>query len=170
MLPTRTTGLIRVLIRDEGEFAANGTFKNPLGSSLGEYSSISVGGVTYYITYHYNAATEQFDTGNDVALVSTYFSVPQMKFHDPGADATRVVTALVVGTQYQLSDNVSQQGWTQGSTWASGNPTFSYGLEKRLASRVRQHDHFRPGDVLRNRRHVYDFGHGDGNWLCRPDP
>ena len=129
LVTNKTTGLIRVLIRDEGEFAANGTFKNPLGSSLGEYSSISVGGVTYYITYHYNAATEQFDTGNDVALVSTYFSVPQMKFHDPGADATRVVTALVVGTQYQLSDNVSQQGWTQGSTWASGNPTFSYGLE-----------------------------------------
>ena len=125
LVTNKTTGLIRVLIRDEGEFAANGTFKNPLGSSLGEYSSISVGGVTYYITYHYNAATEQFDTGNDVALVSTYFSVPQMKFHDPGAEATRVTNDLKVGTQYQLSDNTSQQG----STWANGNPTFSYAIE-----------------------------------------
>ena len=69
--PTDPSGVLRVLIRNEGGNAVSGTF-----SDLSEGDTISVDGVTYWITYHYDAATGQFDDGgHDVALVSTLFNV-----------------------------------------------------------------------------------------------
>jgi hypothetical protein len=69
---TNTTyGILRVLIQNDGTGPVIGTF-----NGLPEGSPITVGDETYYITYHYNAETGQFGSGNDVAIYSSYFAVP----------------------------------------------------------------------------------------------
>ena len=55
-------GDVIVLIRNDGTDAVTGTFAN-----LPENAQVIAGGVTYQITYTYNADTGAFGTGNDVA-------------------------------------------------------------------------------------------------------
>ena len=63
-------GVIRVLVKNDGTDAVSGTF-----NGLSEGSQLTVGGVTYFITYKYNAEAGTFDNGNDVALCSSLVSV-----------------------------------------------------------------------------------------------
>jgi hypothetical protein len=57
-------GDVLVLIKNDGIDAVTGTFQG-----LPEGSTVTVGGVTYQITYKYNAEAGTFGNGNDVALV-----------------------------------------------------------------------------------------------------
>jgi hypothetical protein len=93
-----------------------------------------VDGVTYRITYQYNAEAGTFGDGNDVALVSSLFSESWAKgtytrwIADP-ALAQQVLDADVrfshtdaTADQYQLTEHQSQYD----PDWAAGAPDFSY--------------------------------------------
>ena len=126
---TDAYGVLRVLIQNDGTDAVDGTF-----SGLSEGDSVSVNGVTYWITYQYNAETGQFGSGNDVALVSSLFQL-SAAVADPyvitaahsetatvlDAAATTDTTAVVIN-QYQLSHSLSQHD----PDWAAGNPSITY--------------------------------------------
>ena len=129
-------GVLRVLVKGASSLA--GTF-----AGLAEGSQLTVGGQTYYITYHYNSQTGQFGAGNDVALVSTLFGVTAKtavpytitaasRSTQTVLDATQVTsTTAVCSNQYQLSYNLSQFN----PAWAAGNPTITYSsLEPSVAS------------------------------------
>ena len=60
---TRCDGKTFVIIKNNGGNSVSGTF-----ADLSEGSQITEGDVTFAITYCYNADTQQFGTGNDVAL------------------------------------------------------------------------------------------------------
>lgn len=124
------TGIIRVLIKNDGSDAVSGTFHD-----LPEDSEVVVDGVTYFITYKYNAETEEFDTGNDVALCSSLFVVVPESVadyvHVPGSsteighglDATVYThSSAVVSSQYQLSIRTSEHD----AVWIGGNPQFTF--------------------------------------------
>jgi hypothetical protein len=57
-------GDVLVLIQNDGIDPVTGTFQG-----LPEGSTVAIGGVTYLITYKYNAEAGTFGNGNDVALV-----------------------------------------------------------------------------------------------------
>ena len=62
--------MVGMLIENDGTDAVTGTF-----NGLPEGSELTVSGVTYFITYKYNAEAGTFDDGNDVALCSALVSV-----------------------------------------------------------------------------------------------
>ena len=124
---TDAYGVLRVLIR--GAASLSGTF-----AGLAEGSQLTIGGQSYYITYHYNSQTGQFGAGNDVALVSTLFSVTAANAAPytvtAASRSTQIVldanqitnTSAVCSSQYQLTSNLSQFN----PTWTAGNPTITY--------------------------------------------
>jgi RHS repeat-associated protein len=68
---TPNNGAVIVLIKNNGNAPVQGTFCKPETTQHyleGDHVS-GYDGTDYQITYHYNAATGQFGTGNDVALV-----------------------------------------------------------------------------------------------------
>jgi autotransporter-associated beta strand protein len=122
-------GILRVLIQNDDGDPVIGTFNN-----LPEGAEVDVAGVSYYITYHYNAESHEFGTGNDVALVSSpSFSVSsallssQTVTLDYASDSHSMDATLVpryTCSQFQLSTAV----WTQRyPAWA--NATFSFQSE-----------------------------------------
>ncbi len=113
--PTDDSGILRVLIRNEGGNPVIGTFNN-----LPEGAEVDVpGDGRYFITYHYNAETGQFGTGNDVALYSSLFSVSltAAEHHVQDQDAQRYYEGFD-----QLSINLSQRD----PSWTGGDPQFAY--------------------------------------------
>ncbi len=124
-------GILRVLIQNDGTDPVVGTFKD-----LPEGSPVVVDGVNgeeeYFITYHYNAETGQFGTGNDVALCSSSYAMYAQLLADqattdyedtatPVEDATELLRASC--SKYQLSPNL----WAaHDPTWAAGSPTYAY--------------------------------------------
>jgi autotransporter-associated beta strand protein len=112
-------GILRVLVQNDGTDAVAGTF-----AGLPEGDTVTVNGVTYWITYQYNAEAGQFGTGNDVALVSSLFSVAA------GAES-QVVTATTsehiqdatreqdqLASQFQLHTSLSSHD----PNWPVGDP------------------------------------------------
>jgi hypothetical protein len=63
---TSQPGAVLVLIQNDGTDAASGTFFNQA-----ELSTVVINGVTYRISYAYNAEAGTFGDGNDVALIQT---------------------------------------------------------------------------------------------------
>jgi hypothetical protein len=63
---TSQPGAVIVLILNDGTDAVNGTFFNQA-----ELSTVVINGVTYRISYKYNAEAGTFGDGNDVALIQT---------------------------------------------------------------------------------------------------
>jgi autotransporter-associated beta strand protein len=122
-------GILRVLIESDSGTPVIGTF-----NGLPEGAEVNAGGVRYYITYHYNAKTGEFGTGNDVALVSSpAFGVSsallssQTVTLDYASESHYLDATLVpryTCSQFQLSTAV----WTQCyPAWA--NATFSFASE-----------------------------------------
>ena len=122
-------GILRVLIESDSGTPVIGTF-----NGLPEGAEVDVGGVRYYITYHFNAKTGEFGTGNDVALVSSpAFGVSsallssQTVTLDYASESHYLDATLVpryTCSQFQLSTAV----WTQQyPAWADA--TFSFTSE-----------------------------------------
>jgi hypothetical protein len=116
-------GILRVLIENDGTEAIDGTF-----DGRPEGSDVVLDGVTYWITYQYNAEAGQFDTGNDVALVSSLFSVsPGPESQVPvGTTSEHVRDAThecdKSGSQFQLHTSVSSHD----PNWPVGEPQFTF--------------------------------------------
>ena len=111
-----------MLIQNDGTDAVSGTFLN-----LPEGTAVTAGGVTYQITYRYDAATQQYGTGNDVALTSL-----------PVAPADVAAAAASAGEiDLSWADNANETGykierspdgstnWTQIDTVGANVTTYS---------------------------------------------
>ncbi len=123
-------GIVRVLIQQPGSNAVVGAF-----AGLTEGDTLPpIDGVTYRITYQYNAEAATFGDGNDVALVSSLFSESWVKgtytrwIADPclvqqvlDADV-RFSHTDATADQYQLTEHLSQYD----PDWAEGEPELSY--------------------------------------------
>ena len=99
-------GDVLVLIQNDGTDAVNGTF-----ASRPEGSEVVVNGIAYFLTYHYDAESGQFDTGNDVALFS--LAAPTVVVSDAGG--------TYCGSAFSASATVNGVSSLEGVS-----PTFTY--------------------------------------------
>ena len=116
-----------MLIQNNGTDPIVGTF-----NGLPERRTDRSRHAAYYITYHYNAETGQFGTGNDVAICSSPFAVSAtplkalattnyLSTREQRKDATYLLQAFC--SECQLSPAL----WAaHDSAWASGTPSYSY--------------------------------------------
>ena len=134
---TRTNseyGILRVLIQNDKTEKVVGTFKDlPEGAAVVVENTVEQTEEGYYITYKYNAEAGEFDTGNDVALVSSPYAVwaaadeVEYEYVDQVLDATKYTPH----EQYQLSPSL----WSSHDpAWAGGDPEFAYSIAEEDSS------------------------------------
>jgi hypothetical protein len=108
---TAAAGEVLVLVQNDGADAVNGTFQG-----LPEGATLTVNGVSYRISYAYNAEAGTAGDGNDVALVDVSAIALAA---DPSADERGVAGRFVLTRDGDLSVPLAV-GYTVGGSAANG--------------------------------------------------